>query len=129
MFSSKTTKIYYTFDFELGLERNKIGLLIYNWEISSDGLERHSYKVEVVDSSSTFPTTPSLKILYFNLNLIFMKKLVLLMAVMFGMAFVSCTGCADKTVVGNDSDSVVTKADTTIVDSIKADSTVVDSVK
>ena len=32
-----------------------------------------------------------------------MKKLVLLMAVMFGMAFVSCTGCADKTVVGNDS--------------------------
>ena len=58
-----------------------------------------------------------------------MKKLVLLMAVMFGMAFVSCTGCADKTVVGNDSDSVVTKADTTIVDSIKTDSTVVDSVK
>jgi len=58
-----------------------------------------------------------------------MKKFMLLMAIVCGMAFVSCTGYADKKVVGNDSDSVVTKADTTIVDSIKADSTVVDSVK
>lgn len=32
-----------------------------------------------------------------------MKKLILLMAVMFSMAFVSCTGCADKKVVDNDS--------------------------
>lgn len=43
-----------------------------------------------------------------------MKKLVLLMAVMFSMAFVSCTGNADKKVVGNDS---ITN-DSTVVDSV-----------
>ena len=51
-----------------------------------------------------------------------MKKLVLLMAVMFGMAFVSCTGNADKTVVNNDSDSVT-------VDTVMVDSMAVDTVK
>lgn len=49
-----------------------------------------------------------------------MKKLVLLMAVMFSMAFVSCTGCADKKVVGNDSitNDSISNDSTCIVDSV-----------
>lgn len=43
-----------------------------------------------------------------------MKKFMLLMAIVCGMAFVSCTGYADKKVVGNDS---ITN-DSTVVDSV-----------
>ena len=58
-----------------------------------------------------------------------MKKLVLLMAVLFGMSLVSC-GNAEKTAVTNDSDS--TTVDTVMVDtidSVTVDSVAVDSVK
>lgn len=43
-----------------------------------------------------------------------MRKFMLLMAIVCGMAFVSCTGYADKKVVGNDS---ITN-DSTVVDSV-----------
>lgn len=48
-----------------------------------------------------------------------MKKLVLLMAVLFGMGLISC-GNAEKTAVANDSDS--TTVDTTMVDTVAVDS-------
>lgn len=51
-----------------------------------------------------------------------MKKLVLILAVMFAFAMVSCTGMGTKNVASNDSDSI--SVDTVQVDTVSADSIV-----
>jgi len=75
-----------------------------------------------IGSNPIASATPSqFRYIFINLKFLIMKKLVLLMAVLFGMSLVSC-GNAEKTAVTNDSDS-------TTVDTVMVDTVAVDSVK